>query len=179
MSLPDKLFVHDLAAKPGRPLREHLIPQEDGVDIIVKCGHNEPGEVPIKIAKHFNIPGFWFSTDAAGKKPFEFPVKSAAKDASGGVRLSPGQTIANYDELMDGAVEDRCKLAGIDTDGMNKKQKISALLASDGVKSKPKDDDEDDDLDLELEEDDDRDPGDGDDDDNADDDDIVNGAAGE
>ncbi|MDG4721157.1 hypothetical protein [Thalassospira aquimaris] len=174
MSLPDKLYVWDNAAKPGRPVREHLIPQKDGVDIVVKCGHNEPGEVEIKIAKHFNMPGFRFSKDAAGKQPFEFPVKQADKDASGGVRLSPGQTVANYDELMDGAVEDRCKLAGIDTDGMNKKQKIAALLKSDGVASKSKDeDDEDEDLDLELEDDDDRDP-----DDDGDDDDIVNGAAG-
>ncbi|MAX82357.1 MAG: hypothetical protein CL843_19535, partial [Crocinitomicaceae bacterium] len=81
MALPEKLYVWDLAAKPGRPVREHIIPQKDGVDIVVKCGHNEPAEISVKIAKHFNMSGFRFSTDAAGKKPFEFAVKKAEKDS--------------------------------------------------------------------------------------------------
>ncbi|KXJ56583.1 MAG: hypothetical protein AXW12_00695 [Thalassospira sp. Nap_22] len=180
MALPDKLYVHDLAAKPGRPTRDHLIPQEDGADIVVKCGFNEPAEVSIKIAKHFNMNGFWFSTDAAGKKQFKFPVQKTEKDASGGIRLAPGQTIANFDELVSTAVEDRCKMEGIDTEGMKKADMIAALMGADGAASKSKDDeDEDEDLDLELEDDEDRDPDDDGDDGNVDDDDIVNGAAGE
>ena len=169
-SLPDKLYVWDLAAKPGRPAREHVIPQANDVDLIVRCAHAEPGEVPIKIAKFFNTSGFRFTLDKAGNKSFEFPVRSTEKDASGGIRLAPGQTIANYDELIDSAVEDRCKQAGIDTDGMKKSDKIAALLKADGVSATAGDDD-DEDLDLELEDDEDS--------DGDSDADIVNGAAGE
>lgn len=178
MSLPDKLYVWDLAAKPGRLARQHLIPQDNGVDTVVNCGHKEPGEVPIKLAKNFNNSGFKFTEDAAGKKPFVFPVKSNEKDASGGIRLEPGQTIALYSELVDSAVEDRCKMAGIDTDGMKKSEKVEALRASDGISAKKKssreDDDEGEEEDLAslIDDDDDPDP-------DVDDDDIVNGAAGD
>ncbi|MAX82422.1 MAG: hypothetical protein CL843_19870 [Crocinitomicaceae bacterium] len=87
----------------------------------------------------------------------------------------PGQTIANFDELVSTAVEDRCKMEGIDTEGMKKADMIAAIMGADGAASKS----EDEDLDLELEDDEDRDPDDDGDDGNVDDDDIVNGAAGE
>lgn len=161
MSLPEKLYVHDLAAKNGRPVREHEIPAKDGSIVMVRCGFQEPGEVPISLAKHFNSPGFRLTEDRAGQKTYAFPTPTTSTDASGAIRLEKGQTIAHYSELKADALADRCKLEGIDTEGMKAKDMLDALLNAEGATGQKaaEEDDGFDPADIELDEDDD---GDGD-----------------
>jgi len=177
MSLPDKLFVWDMAARASRPKREHAIPYKDrDGDFIVACGYREPGTVPIAYAKHFNSAGFRLTYDEEGVKPYEFATKSNERDASGGVRLKPGQTVAHLSELKADALSDRCQLEGIDTSGMKAKDMLAALLSADGASGSDRQsaDDEDDfnPADVELDDED----GSQGDDDNIDVDQLINNA---